>query len=150
VAVNVWKEPEVSRAVVVRPDGKIALPLAGEFQAAGRTTAQLEEEITKKLLTLMQNPQVTVIVQEIRSQKFSVVGEVRRPGTYSFQADMTVLEAVAQAGGLSDFAKPKKMYVLRTGADGKQMRIPVNYKDVVAGKPNSNVKILSKDTLVVP
>jgi polysaccharide export outer membrane protein len=145
LAVNVWREPEMSRAVPVRPDGKISLPLAGEFQAAGLTASQLEEQIAKKLGSLIQNPQVTVIVQEIKSKRFNIMGEVNRPGTYPLQPEMTIIDAVALAGGLRDFAKPKKMYVLRGTS-----RIPVNYKDVIGGKMEANLKLESKDTVVVP
>lgn len=150
VSVNVWKEPEVSRSVPVRPDGRIALPLGGEFQAAGLTARQLEENIAKKLQSIIQNPQVTVIVQEIKSKKFNVMGEVNRPGSYPLQGETTVIDAVALAGGLRDFAKPKKMYILRQGADGKTTRIPINYKDVIAGKVEDTVKLQAKDTVVVP
>jgi polysaccharide export outer membrane protein len=145
VIVNVWHEPEMSRSLTVRPDGKISLPLAGEFQAAGVTAADLEDAITKKLTSLIQNPQVTVIVQEIKSKRFNIMGEVNRPGTYPLQPEMTIIDAVALAGGLRDFAKPKKMYVLRGTS-----KIPVNYKDVIGGKLESNLKLESKDTVVVP
>ena len=145
VIVNVWHEPEMSRSLTVRPDGKISLPLAGEFQAAGVTAADLEDSITKKLTSLIQNPQVTVIVQEIKSKRFNIMGEVNRPGTYPLQSDMTVIDAVALAGGLRDFAKPKKMYVLRGNS-----KIPVNYKEVIGGKLGANLKLQTKDTVVVP
>jgi polysaccharide export outer membrane protein len=145
IMVNVWHEPEMSRALTVRPDGKISLPLAGEFQAAGVTAADLEDSIAKKLTSLIQNPQVTVIVQEIKSKRFNIMGEVNRPGTYPLQPDMTIIDAVALAGGLRDFAKPKKMYVLRGSS-----KIPVNYKEVIGGKLGGNLKLESKDTVVVP
>jgi polysaccharide export outer membrane protein len=145
VIVNVWHEPEMSRALTVRPDGKISIPLAGEFQAAGETAADLEGAITKKLTSLIQNPQVTVIVQEIKSKRFNIMGEVNRPGTYPLQPEMTIIDAVALAGGLRDFAKPKKMYVLRGNS-----KIPVNYKEVIGGKLEANLKLESKDTVVVP
>ena len=145
LTVNVWHEPEMSRQLTVRPDGKISLPLAGEFQAAGVTASDLENSIAKKLASLIQNPQVTVIVQDIKSQRFNIMGEVNRPGTYPLQSDMTIIDAVAVAGGLRDFAKPKKMYVLRGSS-----KIPVNYKEVIGGKLEANLKLQSKDTVVVP
>ena len=145
LTVNVWHEPEMSRQLTVRPDGKISLPLAGEFQAAGVTASQLEDSIAKKLASLIQNPQVTVIVQDNKSQRFNIMGEVNRPGTYPLQSDMTIIDAVAIAGGLRDFAKPKKMYVLRGSS-----KIPVNYKEVIGGKLEANLKLQSKDTVVVP
>lgn len=151
LAINVWHETEMSRAVPVRPDGKISLPLAGEFQAAGQTPAQLEEAIRTKLQTLMQNPQVTVMVQEVRSQRFSIMGEVNRPGAYPLNGKMSVLEAIAAAGGLRDFAKTKKMYILRRTSDGSTTRVKVDYKGLVEGKVDDPAMTLQpRDTVVVP
>jgi len=151
LGINVWHEAEMSRAVPVRPDGKISLPLAGEFQAAGLTPAQLEEAIRTKLQTLMQNPQVTVMVQEVRSQRFSIMGEVNRPGAYPLNGKMSVLEAIAAAGGLRDFAKTKKMYILRRANDGTTTRVKVNYKGLMEGKLDDPAMTLQpRDTVVVP
>ena len=151
LAINVWHEAEMSRAVPVRPDGKISLPLAGEFQAAGLTPAQLEEAIRRKLQTLMQNPQVTVMVQEVRSQRFSIMGEVNRPGAYPLNGKMSVLEPIAAAGGLRDFAKTKKMYILRRANDGSTSRVKVDYKGLVEGKVDDPAMTLQpRDTVVVP
>jgi polysaccharide export outer membrane protein len=151
LAINVWHEAEMSRAVPVRPDGKISLPLAGEFQAAGLTPAQLESAIRTKLQTLMQNPQVTVMVQEVRSQRFSIMGEVNRPGAYPLNGRMTVLEAIAAAGGLRDFAKTKKMYILRRATDSATTRVKVDYKGMVEGKVDDPAMTLQpRDTVVVP
>ena len=151
LAVNVWKEPEISRVVPVRSDGKISLPLIGELQASGRTTEQLEAEIKQKLKDFVSEPEVTVIVQEIRSQKFNVLGMVMRPGSYTLTKPMTVIDAIASAGGFRDFAKQKDIYVLRRTADGKQTRLPFNYKDVVKGhNPGQNLELESNDTVIVP
>jgi len=151
LAVNVWKEPDVSRTVPVRSDGKISLPLAGELVAAGSTPLQLEKAIAAKLQSFISDPEVTVIVQESRSQKFNILGMVARPGSYPLSNSLTVLDAVALAGGFRDFAKQKSMYVLRQGADGTETRLPFNYKDVVKGKnPEQNIKLQAKDTVVVP
>ena len=151
IAVDVWHEQELSRVVSVRPDGKISLPLVGEVQVSGQTPLQLQDTITQRLKEYLEHPQVTVIVQETKSQKFNVVGEVQRPGSFVFGHPVTVVDAIALAGGLRDFAKSKKMYVLRTAADGSQQRLPVNYKDVVKGKNSSgNIVLHSHDTLVVP
>ena len=151
LAINVWHEAEMSRAVPVRPDGKISLPLAGEFQAAGLTPGQLEDAIRTKLQTLMQNPQVTVMVQEVRSQRFSIMGEVNRPGAYPLNGKMSVLEAIAAAGGLRDFAKTKKMYILRRTSDGSTTRVKVDYKGLVEGKVDDPAMTLQpRDTVVVP
>jgi polysaccharide biosynthesis/export protein len=151
LAVNVWKEPDISRAVPVRSDGKISLPLVGEVQASGETPKQLEVEIAKKLSTYISEPDVTVIVQEIKSQRINILGQVARPGSYLLTNSMTVLDAIAMAGGFRDFAKQKSIYVLRANADGTQVRLPFNYKEVIKGKnAQQNVKLQPRDTVVIP
>ncbi len=152
LAINVWKEPDVSRpAVPVRSDGKISLPLVGEVQAAGLTPLKLEQSIAAKLQSFISQPEVTVIVQQINSQKYNVLGQVNRPGTFVITNSLTVLDAIAISGGFRDFAKQKAIYVLRQNADGTQARLPFNYKEVVKGKnQEQNVKIQPKDTIVVP
>ena len=151
LSVNVWKEPDLTRAVPVRSDGKISLPLIGELQASGITPKQLEQDIAKKLTSYISEPEVTVIVQEIRSRKFNVLGMVVRPGSFPITHTMTVLDAIALSGGFRDFAKQKSIYVLRTKPDGTQARLPFNYKDVVKGKnPEQNVKLEPGDSVVVP
>src|SRR5580765_215632 len=99
LAVNVWKEPDVTRSVPVRSDGKISLPLAGELQAAGQTPRQLEQEITKRLQSYISDPEVTVIVTESKSQKINILGMVARPGTYLLSGSTTILDAISMAGG---------------------------------------------------
>jgi polysaccharide export outer membrane protein len=151
LAINVWKEAEVSRVVPVRPDGRISLPLIGELQAGGRTAKQLEAEIRTKLKDYVSEPEVTVIVQEIKSQKFNVLGMVTHPGSYALVKPMTVVDAIAMAGGFRDFAKQKNIYVLHRDADGKQIRLPFNYKEVIQGRNSEqNVELQSNDTVVVP
>lgn len=151
LAITVWKEPDVSRSIPVRPDGKISLPLAGEIQAAGRTPLQLEEEIAAKLQTYINKPEVTVIVQEINSEKFNILGRVIKPGSYPLSGSATVLDAIATAGGFQDFAKQKSIYILRSNPAGGQSRMMFNYKDVVKGKhPEQNIKLEPRDTIVVP
>lgn len=151
LAINVWKEPDVSRSVPVRSDGKISLPLAGEIQAAGRTPLKLEQDIAATLKSYIAEPEVTVIVQQINSQKFNILGLVNKPGSYVITNSATVLDAIAVAGGFRDFAKQKAVYVLRQNADGSQTRIPFNYKDVVKGRnPSQNIKLQPRDTIVVP
>src|SRR5450631_3501735 len=151
LAINVWKEPDVSRSVPVRSDGKISLPLVGELQAGGQTPRQLEQEITKRLQSYISEPEVTVIVTDSKSQKVNILGMVARPGAYLLTSSTTVLDAVAMAGGFKDFAKQKSIYVLRQAPDGKQQRIPFNYKDVIKGKnAEQNVRLQAGDTVVVP
>jgi polysaccharide biosynthesis/export protein len=151
LAINVWKEPEISRSVPVRSDGKVSLPLVGEVQASGQTPQQLEAEISKKLTSYISEPEVTVIVQQIKSQRFNILGQVTKPGTYPLSNPTTVLDAIALAGGFRDFAKKKSIYVLRQTADGSSTRLPFNYKEVIRGKdPQQNIRLEPRDTVYVP
>jgi polysaccharide export outer membrane protein len=135
----------------VRSDGKISLPLVGELQAGGQTPKQLEQDITKKLASYIAEPEVTVMVQESKSQRINILGQVARPGAYQLTSSMTVLDAIATAGGFKDFAKQKGIYILRQSSDGKQVRLPFNYKDVIKGKnTEQNVRLEARDTVVVP
>jgi polysaccharide biosynthesis/export protein len=150
LAINVWKEPDISRSIPVRSDGKISLPLVGEVQAAGLTPLKLEKDIAGKLKNYISEPEVTVMVQQVNSQKFNILGQVVRPGSYVIANSPTVLDAIALAGGFRDFAKQKSIYVLRQGTAGES-RIPFNYKDVSQGKNMAqNTKLLPGDTIIVP
>jgi polysaccharide biosynthesis/export protein len=151
LAINVWKEPEITRSVPVRSDGKISLPLVGELTASGQTPLQLEQEITKRLQSYISEPEVTVIVTDSKSQKVNILGMVVRPGAYLLTSSTTVLDAIAMAGGFKDFAKQKSIYVLRHAPDGTQKRILFNYKEVIKGKdPDQNIRLQTGDTVVIP
>jgi len=148
--VNVWKEPEVSGTVPVRPDGKVSLPLLGDVSAAGVTPTELAATITDRLRRYMTNPRVTVIVTATNSRRIYLIGEVVRPGAIPMLPKMTVLQALSSAGGFSQFANAKKMYVLRS-ENGKQIKIPFNYKDAISGhSPEQNIALKPGDTIVVP
>jgi polysaccharide export outer membrane protein len=148
--VSVWKEPEVSRQVPVRPDGKISLPLLNDVQAAGLTPAQLGAQITEGLGRYMTAPQVTVIVAEINSQRIYMLGEIARPGAYVLLPGMTVLQALSNAGGFTPFSNLKNIHVLRQ-ENGKQNKLFFNYKDVLSGKhTEQNIELKPGDTIVVP
>lgn len=148
--VDVWKEVELTRAVPVRPDGKISLPLLNDVQAAGLTAMELANNISEGLKKFINNPQVTVTVAEINSRRVYVNGEVTRPGAFSLLPNMTVLQALTSAGGFTQFARTNKIYVLRTEG-GKQVKHPFNYKEVVNGKrPEDNIALQPGDTIVVP
>jgi polysaccharide export outer membrane protein len=150
LAINVWKEPDISRSIPVRSDGKISLPLVGEVQAAGLTPLKLEKDIASRLKNFISEPEVTVMVQQVNSQKFNILGQVVKPGSYVIANSPTVLDAIALAGGFRDFAKKKSIYVLRQGSSGES-RIPFNYKDVSEGKNMSqNIKLQPGDTIIVP
>jgi polysaccharide biosynthesis/export protein len=150
IRVNVWKEPEVSQTVVVRTDGNISLPLINEVKVSGMTPLQIQDMVAEKLKGFLNNPQVTVTVIEIRSKRAFITGEVARPGTYSLNAQTTVLQLIAQAGGFTPFAKKDSIVVLRT-EDGRQSRLKFKYKEVVQGKKTEqNIALHPGDTVVVP
>lgn len=149
LSVNVWKEPEVSAAVPVRPDGKISLPLLNDVQAAGKTPMQLADAITEQLKQFLTDPRVTVVVNQMNSRRIFIMGEVSRTGPMQMLPNMTVLQALSAAGGFSQFANTKKIYVLRNEG-GKQTKIPVNYKAVLNGASEQNFLLKPGDTVVVP
>lgn len=151
LGISVWKEPDISHTVTVRSDGKISLALIGEVQAAGKTPKQLEDDIRTKLAGYISDPEVTLIVAEVHSHHYNVLGLVSHPGSYALGSNTTVLDAIANAGGFRDFAKQKQIYVLRANADGSKSRLNFNYKEVVKGdKDKQNIKLESGDTVVVP
>src|SRR6202011_266022 len=148
--IDVWKEAEVSRTVPVRPDGKISLPLLNDVQAAGLTPMQLSGVIADGLKKYMNDPQVTVSVSEINSRRIYVTGEVTHAGAFPLLPNMTVLQALSSSGGFTQFAKTKAIYVLRT-EDGKQVKHPFNYKEVLAGRSQEqNITLQPGDVIVVP
>jgi len=150
LAINVWKEAEISRTVPVRPDGKISLPLVNDVQAAGLTPTQLSMVITERLRKFLAEPQVTVIVTQINSRRIYILGEVGRAGAYPMLPNMTVLQAVSSAGGFSQYANLKGIYVMRS-ENGKQVRFPFNYKEVIKGlRTEQNIILKPGDTIVVP
>ena len=151
LSINVWKEPDLTRSIPVRLDGRISLPLVGELQAAGRTPLQLEQDISSRLRSYIAQPEVTVIVQEIKSKNFNILGQVVKPGSYSLTGASTVLDAISDAGGLKEFAKQKHIYILRHAAPAGESRIAFNYKEVIKGKnPQQNIKLEPGDTIGVP
>jgi polysaccharide biosynthesis/export protein len=148
--ISVWKEPDVSRVVPVRPDGRISLPLINDVQAAGLTPQQLAGMVTEKLRKYLNEPQVTVIVTAINSQRIFVVGEVLRAGAFPMLPGMTVLQALSSAGGFTTFADLKKIHVMRL-RNGKHIELPFNYRDVLKGdNPEQNITLEPGDTIVVP
>jgi len=139
--VNVWKEPDLSQTVVVRTDGNISLPLINDLKVSGLTPIQIQETIAARLMKFMTNPQVTVTVTDIRSKKAFITGEVLRPGSYSLNAQTSVLQLIAQAGGFTPFAKRDSIVVLRS-ENGKLTKMKFQYKEVVKGnKTEQNVAL---------
>jgi polysaccharide biosynthesis/export protein len=148
--IDVWKETEISRTLPVRPDGKISLPLLNDVQAAGLTAMQLASVISDGLKKFITNPQVTVSVTEINSRRIYVTGEVLKPGAFPLLPNMTVLQALSSSGGFTQFARVKSIYVLRK-EQGKDVKHPFNYKEVVSGKsPEQNILLQPGDVIVVP
>jgi polysaccharide biosynthesis/export protein len=151
LSISVWKEPELSmRELVVRPDGKISLPLVNDIMASGLTPKQLQEHITDKLKDAVVAPNVTVTVVRISSHTVSVVGQVTRPGILTLGSPTTVLTILARVGGLTEFAKSKSIKILRT-ENGKTLQFPFNYKNIINGKDlQQNILLKSGDTVIVP
>jgi polysaccharide export outer membrane protein len=150
LSVSVWKEPDVSGTVPVRPDGRISLPLLNDVQAAGMTPMQLMNDVTEKLKKFISDPRVTVTVTTINSRKVYVLGEVAKPGAVPLAPEMTVLQALTSAGGPTPYAKASKMYVLRK-QNGAQSKLPFNYKEVVKGRNmDQDITLKPGDTVVVP
>jgi polysaccharide biosynthesis/export protein len=148
--ISVWKEQEASiPSIVVRPDGRITLPLLKDVEVAGLTPREAEKLITTGLAGFITDPNVTVIVTGINSKKVYIIGAVKREGTLSYTYRMTIMQALTEAGGLTDYAKRKKIYVLRA-QNGKETRIPFDYDAVLKGKDMEHVWLLPNDTLVIP
>lgn len=147
--VSVWKEPDLTETVPVRSDGKISMPLLNDVQAAGLTPSKLADSITQQLKKYLADPRVTVVVTGMNSQKIYVLGEVTHTGAMPLTPDMTVLQAIASAG-FTQFANTKGIYVLRT-ENGKQLKLPFNYKQVIKGEDiKQNIVLKPGDTIVVP
>src|SRR5436309_2634884 len=134
VEVFVYKEPELSPTVVVRPDGKISLPLIGELMVNGKSALELQREVTQKLAQYIAEPSVNVIVKEVNSAKVSVLGEVKTPGMYKIKDRATILDAVALAGGFTEYARRDKVTLIRIEPNGQQHRIQINVEDQIKGR----------------
>jgi polysaccharide export outer membrane protein len=150
LVIDVWQEKELSGSAVVRPDGKITMTLVGEVYVVGMTPVQLQAELTKRLEPFVTVPQVSVSVREINSRKVYVMGQVGHEAVFHINSTTTVSQILVQAGGLREYAKRKKIYVLRS-VDGKQVRLPFNYDSFIKGQKNGQDFVLrSGDTVVVP
>lgn len=151
LAITVWGNAQLSRTMPVRPDGRISLPLIGDIQASGYSAEQLQATIQEKLGKYINHPVVGVVVQEIRSRTFNVLGKVDKPGSFDLIKPTTVLDAIAAAGGFKEYAKQSKVYVLRQAADGSRTILHFNYKRVIKGKaPEQMIWLQPGDTVVVP
>jgi polysaccharide export outer membrane protein len=149
--IDVWKSPDLTVSVPVRPDGKISMPLVDNVQADGLTTAELKELLTRELAEYVANPDVTVTVLQINSKRVNVIGEVARPGPVSLQSRLRVLDAISQSGGFNPFADKKRVKLIRNGADGALAEYRFDYDAYVAGRaPGTNLLLQPGDTIVVP
>ncbi len=148
VHVSVWKEPDLTATLPVRPDGMISLPLLNDVQAAGLTPMELATSITTRLKKYLADPRVTVVLTTINSKRVYVTGEVLHSGSITLMPNMTVLQALASAG-FTQFANTKKIYVMRT-ENGAQQKFPVNYKNLLRGDATTNIILKPGDTIVVP
>ena len=147
IHIFIWHEQELTQTAVVRPDGKISLPLAGEFTVAGKTTVEIQEVVRGRLLKFVVDPQITVSVVEIHSRQVYITGQVQRPGAYPLAGKVGVLQLIASAGGLTPYAHRKVIKVL----DGSNRPIATfNYIDATQGKDNDNHLLEPGDTVVVP
>jgi polysaccharide export outer membrane protein len=147
--VAVWKEADLTATLPVRPDGKISLPLLNDVQAAGLTPQQLAASLTEKLKKYVADPHVTVVVTQINSKRIYLTGEVLHAGVMTMLPNMTVMQALSSAG-LSQFANTKRIYILRN-ENGKQQKLPVNYRKLVKGEQiEQNYLLQPGDTIVVP
>jgi polysaccharide export outer membrane protein len=145
-----WKDKDMSADAQVRPDGRIALPLINEVQAAGLTPEQLREKLTEESKKFMEDANITVVVRQINSRKAFITGEVNKPGPYPLTSATTVMQLIAMAGGLREYADSKKIVIMRT-EQGKPVSLKFNYKDVIAGKNlRQNIELKPGDTVVVP
>jgi polysaccharide export outer membrane protein len=149
VAVEVWKDPALSAKVPVRPDGKITLPMIGDLVAEGRTAKELQAEVAHKLAPMVNEPVVAVMVSEVNAARFFVLGEVAHPGAYPVRSAMNVLQALALAGGPTEWANRGGIVVIRHAGDGKEQRYNVNYREVVSGKAQA-IQLIPGDTVFVP
>jgi polysaccharide export outer membrane protein len=149
LTVTVWKQPTLSGNLVVRPDGMVSLPLLGDVQASGTTPSHLADVIAIGLRKYFVDPSVSVELTQMNSKKIYLLGEVQKPGPVDMTPGMTLLQAIASAGGPTDYAKKGKIYILR-GEAGKQQRVPVHYKDALRGRGQANVALQPSDTIVVP
>ena len=148
--IYVWKEPELTRDIIVMPDGKITFPLIGEIQAQGRTVTDLKKTITAKLENYVTAPEVTVIVNESRSRRIYTQGKLNRPGPYPLEPDMTVLQAISTAGGFAEWADEKRILIIRREG-GREVQIRFNYKEYISGENlEQNILLKPNDTIVVP
>ena len=151
VRVGVWKSEDLSGDISVRPDGTITVPFVGELKAAGRTTSELQQDVAQRVATIVRDAVVTVSVVEVNSYRFTVAGNVERPGLFSARSYVTVSEALALAGGANRYGATDDIVVVRNTPGRAARRIPINYDDILSGKsPEQDIVLLAGDSVQVP
>jgi polysaccharide export outer membrane protein len=148
VQVSIWREPELGVIAPVRPDGRITVPVVGEIEAAGHTAHQLEAEVASRLGSRISSPVVNVVVKEVNASRIFVLGEVAKPGAYPLRGALTIVQALAMAGGMTEFAGKSHIVILRRTAEGKQARLKLDYEDALKGE--RTIELVPGDTVVVP
>ncbi len=150
IEVQVWKEPDLTKKLTVRLDGRISLPLAGDIMAAGRSPEELAKDIGKKLSAFIEEPAVSVTLEQSTSRRYYVIGQIAKAGEYTIDSPISVLQALARAGGFLEWAKKDKIVISRR-QNGRETFLPFDYESLIAGKnPNQNIEIAPGDTIVVP
>jgi polysaccharide export outer membrane protein len=148
VQVSIWREPELGVVAPVRPDGRITVPVVGEVDAAGHTAHQLETELAARMASRISSPVVNVVVKEVNASRVFVLGEVAKPGAYPLRGALTIVQALAMAGGLTEFAGRSHIVILRRTSEGKQARLQLDYDDALKGE--RTIELIPGDTVVVP
>lgn len=149
--ITVWRNADLSKVVTVRPDGKISLPLIGDISAMGKTTIQLADAISGKLKEYKEHPQVSIVVREVNSYAFYVLGEITKPGKYPLKSKTTLLQAITMASGFTATAARNKIAVFRFGKNGRQIKMNASYDDIVLREgSNQNIELKPGDQIVVP
>jgi len=151
LSVSVWKEPDLSGPVLVRPDGTFSIPLGGQFDARGKTVIQLQQSIAQRLQKYISDPVVTVSVQDVKGNKVYVIGQVTKPGEFVVNPRVDVMQALSMAGGTTPFASLNNIVILRRMASGQQEAIPFHYKEVAGGRSlDQDITLQAGDVVVVP
>jgi polysaccharide export outer membrane protein len=147
--VVVWKEPELSKVMPVRPDGKIGMPLIGDVEAAGQTPVELQKTLTQRLDPLVKDASVAVLVREVNGSRFFVMGEVNKPGAYPLRGTVNVVQALAMAGGPGEYAGNEVVW-LKQKSDGSQEKVSLSYRELVKGEADGDLALASGDVIVIP
>jgi len=149
IEVLVWKEPELTRQMAIRIDGKVSLPLIGDVTAAGKTCMEMGNDLTEKFGKIIDGPTVSVMLIQSKSWKYYMIGQINQPGEFFMEAPLTILQALARSGGFSEWAKKSKITVIRR-IDGEEKILSFDYDTLLQGDFSQNMQIMPDDTIIVP